>query len=63
MRTFARQNFAVRAEPTREPDFLGEKTVHITYNGRQWYPTPLGPDEARKLVDLLCAEFNFAPVK
>ena len=53
------KNFAVRAEPTREPDFIGEKTILVTYNGRQEYPTALAPHEARKLFDLLRSEFNF----
>lgn len=53
------RNFAVRAEPSREPDFVGEKTIYTTHNGRQEYPTPLAPHEARKLFDLLAAEFGF----
>jgi hypothetical protein len=53
------KNFAVRAEPTREPDFEGEKTIYVTKNGRQEYPTSLAPHEARKLFDLLRDEFGF----
>lgn len=53
------RNFAVRAELTREPDFEGEKTIYLTKNGRQEYPTSLAPHEARKLFDLLRAEFGF----
>ncbi|MEM8519034.1 hypothetical protein [Janthinobacterium sp. CAN_S7] len=53
------KNFGVRAEPTREPEFDGEKTIYVTKNGRQEYPTSLAPHEARKLFDLLRAEFKF----
>ena len=52
-------NFAVRAEPAREPDFEDEKTIYVTYNGRQEYPTSLAPHEARKLFDLLRQEYGF----
>jgi hypothetical protein len=54
------KNFAVRAEPTPEPDFVGEKTIYVTKNGRQEYPTSLAPHEAQKLFDLLRVEFNLS---
>ena len=54
------KSFAVRAEPTRHPDFKYEKSILITYNGRQEYPFELAPHEARKVYDLLAAEFGFA---
>lgn len=60
-RDYRKANFAVRAEPAREPDFDGQKTIYLTYNGRQDYPISLAPHEARKLYDLLAAEFGFAP--
>jgi len=60
-RAYRMVNFAVRAEPGRFPEFDSEKTVYVTYNGRQEYPIPLAPHEARKLFDLLAAEFGFAP--
>jgi hypothetical protein len=53
-----RKNFAIRAEPMREPDFDGEKLIHYTYNGSREYAMQLAPHEARKLYDLLGAEFG-----
>jgi hypothetical protein len=52
------QNFAAHVEPTREPDFEGEQTLVVTYNGRQEYRTALSPAEAQKVFDLLRAAFN-----
>jgi len=52
------ENFTARIEPTFEPDFEGEKTLVVSYNGRQEYRTALSPAEARKVFDLLRAEFN-----
>ncbi len=52
------KNFAARIEPTREPDFEGEKTLVVTYNGKQEYRTALSPAEARIVFDLLRTEFN-----
>lgn len=54
------KNFAVRAEPLQEPEFVGEKTILVTYNGRQEYPTVLAPHEAKKLFDLLRKEFDLS---
>lgn len=53
------KNFTVRAEPTREPDFKGEKSILLSYNGRQEYTTALAPHEARKVYDLIGSEFGF----
>jgi hypothetical protein len=53
-----RKNFAVRVEPTRDPDFEGEQTLSFTYNGRQEYPMALAPHEAQQVVDALRAAFN-----
>jgi hypothetical protein len=50
--------FGVRAEPTREPDFVGEKTVYVTHNGRQEYPLNLAPHEAALLISALRREFG-----
>jgi hypothetical protein len=54
-----RKNFAVRAGRAQDPDFDGEKSIHWTYNGNQEYNIQLAPHEARKLYDLLAAEFGF----
>ena len=54
-----RENFAVRVEQARHPDFENEKTFFFTTNGRQEQPVSLAPHEARKLFDLLRCEFNF----
>lgn len=53
-------NFAVRAQPALDPLFDGEKTIYVTYNGHQEYPTTLAPHEARKLFELLRTEFNLS---
>jgi hypothetical protein len=58
MRAHRVANFAVRAEPTREAQFPGEKTVFITYNGWQEYPLSLAQHEARQLFELLRTEFD-----
>lgn len=55
-----RKNFAVRAEAAHHPEFDGEKAIYITYNGFQENPINLAPHEARKLYDLLGAEFGFS---
>lgn len=52
------KNFRARAEPTKDGDFPGEKTILITYNGRQEYPFCLSPAEARKVFELLREEFG-----
>lgn len=52
------KNFAARIEPTREPDFEGEKTLVVTYNGRQEYRTALSPAEAMIVFELLRSEFG-----
>ena len=59
MAQYRRDNFGVRVEPARHPDFENEKTFFFTQNGRQEQPISLAPHEARKLFDLLRAEFNF----
>jgi hypothetical protein len=56
-------NFATRVEPMREPDFDGEKSLVVTYNGRQEYRTPLSPAEAQKVFDVLGREFNLNMVQ
>ena len=58
-RAYREQHFAVRAEPSRDPAFDGERTIQLTCNGLQEYPVTLAPHEARKLFDLLGAEFGF----
>lgn len=52
------QNFAVKLESVREPEFVGEQRLLVTYNGRQWYPTMLAPHEMRMLVAQLVAAFD-----
>jgi len=54
-------NFRVRSEPTRDPDFAGERSVYVTYNGRQEHNVMLAPHEAQDMVDLLIADFGLAP--
>jgi hypothetical protein len=58
MRDHRTEHFTVRAEPTRDALFDGEKTVYITYNGRQEYPLTLAQHEARQLFELLRTEFD-----
>lgn len=59
MAQYRRENFGIRVEPSRYPDFENEKTFFITQNGRQEQPLSLAPHEARKFFDLLRAEFGF----
>lgn len=57
-----RQKFEARVRPVAagDADFEGEKTIEVTYNGRQWHPLMLAPHEAKAVFELLKREFGLS---